>query len=328
VAYQTGLADDASQGDLVAIGTALVSAYPKAIAKVTQGLSAVIPAADGTESGRVSFAQALTQVQAGAAAAIEQGAIFVDPYNAGPFTQGVFTGLLQSSANGPRLLVSDAPKIATAAGAILGQDGDGLAQVADTISQFIASDDLPVSSAATYATDLIGGAIKGTFPASQFTGAAAGGGGGRLNAGATIDAGTVDDFASIADLLTNGIITADRLSLASSSGLQKAASEVGALAGAVVKYVKSESFGPGGSSGPVATYLAGTVADSVAATVAQLSLGANVQNAMFAAIEKSVDPLTNKSVRASVNAVFVSQDYLNYPVVGPIAPQETEVTNL
>ncbi|MGA3171906.1 MAG: hypothetical protein ABSE62_12945 [Chthoniobacteraceae bacterium] len=328
VAYQTGLAGDASQGDLVAIGTALVSAYPKAVAKVTQGLSAVIPAADGTESARVSFAQALTGVQVGAASAITQGAIFVDPYNAGPFTQGVFAGILNSSAKGPKLLVSDAPKIASAAGAILGQDGDALAQVADTISQFIASDNLPVSSAATYATNLIGAAIKGTFPVSQFTGAAAGGGGGRLNVGATIDAGTVNDLASIADLLANGVITADRLSLASSSGLRKAASEVGALAGAVVKFVKSQSFGPGGASGPVATYLAGTLADSIAATVAQLSLGNNVQSAIFTAIEKSINPLTSQSVRAAVNAVFLSQDYLNYPVIGPIAPRETEVTNL
>lgn len=327
VAYQVGLADNATTASLAALASALYTSYPSAIAKVTQGLSAVLPASDATESARVSFIQQLTAAQTRDAVPILQGALFVDPYNAGPFTQGVFSTLL-SQPNGSRLLVSDAPRIATGAGAILGQDGDALTQVADIFSQYIANDDLPVSDAATYATALISGAVKGRVPGSQFSGAAFGGGGGDLNVGAGIDAETATDLASIVDLLASGVIIANHFSLGTASGLRSTASEIGSMAGDVARYVKDETFDDGGSPEPAAVYLAGTLADSVATTVAELNLEPNVQNAILAAIETDVAADTNGAVRADVKAVFENDAYRAYPVVGAISPQETMVTNL
>jgi hypothetical protein len=325
VAYEVGLRDNASSTNLVTLATTLFKAYPAAIVKLAQGITAVTTPGFNNEAERIDYIRDLVAAQAGDAIPVVQGAVFVDPYYAGPFTQGVFTSIL-TAPKGAKLLVADAPGIAGGVGSVLGQDGSGLTEVAEVFGQFISAGDLPAASAAAYATALIGGAVRSNVPA--FTGVAAGGGGGQLNLGAGITAATVTDLAAITDLLANGILTADHASL-TGTGLAKAASQVEALAAAAARFTRNEIFDNGnGTSGAVAAFIAGSLADDVAA----LNLGdngpASPQQVLFAAIDKAVTAVTNQAVDPAVNAVFKGQDYLNYPVLGAISGPETAVTNL
>jgi hypothetical protein len=319
VAYQVGLKDNEFQSNLVVLAGVLFHAYPAAAAKVTQGITAVSTAGFNNETQRIAYIQALTSAEAGDAVPVAEGAVFVDPFYAGPFTQGVFNSLL-AAPKGGKLLAADAPKIAAGVGGILGQDGAALTQVADVYSQFIGSGDLPAASAASYATALIRAAVKGVTP--PFTGAAAGGGGGELQTAAGITPATVNDLVSIADLLADGVITADHSTLGG-KGLTKAAAEVGALAATVARFTGNELFvDPDGVSQPVAAFLAGTLAD----TVVELNLGAVAQDAILAAIAKDVAAITNKSVDPQVAAAVKA--FGDYPEIGAITVQETTVTNL
>jgi hypothetical protein len=326
VAYQVGLAGDATQAALVSLAATLCKAYPSAAARVVQGVAAVTPAGFDNESARVAYIQALAAAQMNNLLPVVEGAVFVDPFYAGQFTQAVFNTVL-GAARGAPLLISIAPKVASGVGAILGQDGQALAQVADVYSQFIGTGFLPPGSAAAYAIALIGGAVKSTV--APFSGAGAGAGGGQLNVGVGVSAATVTDLAAVMDALANGILTADHSSL-NGKGLTAAAGQVAALAAAVAKYTRNELFvdSPGSRSQPIAAFLAGTLADDIAA----LGLGdngpASPQQAIFSAIAKAIGAVTDPQVDATVKAVFQNDVFLEYPVIGPISAVETAVTNL
>jgi hypothetical protein len=242
----------------------------------------------------------------------------------------VFNSIVASTA-GKTLLAKDAPKIATGVGMILGADGDVLTQVADTFGTYIGNLDLPAASAATFAKDLIKGAVKGlpaTVSVSAQTippGNAPVGAGGQLNVGATISASTVNDLVAIVDVLANGIIQAN--GTASAAAIKSDATEIGALAAAVAKFTKNETFDSGITGvtqpQPVAAFLAGTLADQVMALTAGDTAA---QTAINTAITKSVTAITNSSVDLAVKAAIA--DPLAYPVVGEVTPQETTITNL
>jgi hypothetical protein len=322
VAYQIALADNSSQASLLTLAGALFEKYPSATAKVTQGITAVTPPGVDDETQRIAFIQALTAAQVSKAVSVVEGAVFVDPYYAGQFTDAVFKSVIVSP-KGEKLLGRDASSIAKGLGAVLGQDGSVLTQVADVFSQYIGSGKLPAASAASYAADLIKAATTGSIPASQFSGAAAGGGGGQLNIGAGISTATVTDLVSILDLLGNGIITADHAQLGTAAGLSKAVSEMRALATAVAKFTGNELFiNSNNVSQPVAAFLAGTLADQVV----QLTTAGYAQSAILNAISEAVTRVTNSVVDKEVTAAI--SERADYPVIGAISSQETAVTNL
>jgi hypothetical protein len=314
---------------LVTLAGALFAECPAAAAKVTQGITAVT-AADAGEAARISLIEALTTAQLKYASSIALGAVSVDPDYAGQFTNAVFTSIL-ASPGGPILLAKDAPNIATGVGTILGANGDVLTQVANTFGMHIANGDLPASSAATYAKDVIGGAVKG-LPSGVSVcaqtvppGNAAIGVGGRFNlAQAGLTTATANDLTAIVDVLANGIITAD---LNAGTLDTKAASQIGAVASAVAKFTKNETFDTGIAGvtqpQPVAAFLAGTLADLVTGlTGSDLTARTDILNA----ISNSVTAVTNSNVDTSVRAGVAAAG--TYPVVGEVAPQVFAVINL
>jgi len=322
VAFQIAGKDNASQADLVALASVLFAYYPSAASKIAQGIIAATPATSlYSEADRVSYVQALTAVTVKNAASIEQGAIFVDPYLAGAFTQGVFNSIIASG--GVTLARNNAVGLASGAGTVLGQDGDRLIQVAAVFSELTGSNVLLASKSGAYAAALINGAVKSTV--APFAGAASGGGGGNLNVGIGITATTVTDLASIVDLFADGIIKANGIAIPASVATD--ATEIGALIQAVANFTKNEAVvisvpGQLGSE-PVAVFLAGTLANYIAGVVPQFA-----QAPLLSAVEKGVTAVTNATVDKQVQSLFSSGSYTDYPAIGDISTQETTVTNL
>jgi len=330
VAYQAGLqAYDGSQANLVALATAFLAKYPSAadVIKLTQGITAILPAGANT-----SFIEALTTARVKDAVPIAEGAVFSDPDYAGELTEGVLNSIVTAPSGSAKLLETDATAIARDAGSVLGQDGNALTQVADTYSQLIGNFSLPVTSAATYATSLIKGAVTSKVPLSEFTGDAAGTGGGRLVVGAA----TVTDLSSILDLLLTGILTADQSLLDNAAGLKKVASEVSALTAAVTRFTRNETFtlsdaAVAGRVSPdqetmesVTAWLAG----SASATIAAFEFSSEEQLALETAIGAGVkDGGANKQTVTEADSDIVTQP-LGDTSQGAISNQETTVVNL
>lgn len=318
VANAVGQQDQAGLADLAA---ALFLRYPKADAKITQGITAVTPATSGTsEAGRIAFVTTLAGQAPSAAVDIAQGAVFVDPFHAADFTGAVLNTLSGKE------LKADATKIATAVGTTLGQDGTALATVGDLYGNLIAAGTLPATSAAAYAMDLIAGAVKGlpsTVPVSYYTPSDPTGDGGTQVLGsktaATVTLPIAMDLASIVDLIANGVIT-------SGDTGAKGAAEIGVLAEDIARIAK---FGtvtdPAVSSSPipVPVYLAGTLANFITETDPTVTT-----TTIFADIEKDVTK-ANVKLKAQIDALFGSSGtFSDYAEVGAIAAAETTVTNL
>jgi len=344
VSYQVGLKDNASTTNLVSLAEALILKYSSDSAKIVQGVAAVTPQATG-EAGRASFVNQLvaatsTTKASAHAVAIDQGAAFVDPFYASTFTASTFAAL-ETAAPAHKLSVKYAPALATGIGNILGQDGNELTQVASVFADLTGSNILTVSKTSTYATDLISGAVKSKIPTSMFTGAAAGGGGGTLVVGngkdsTTLATGTAIDFASIINLFSEGILKANGTSTA--VVVKTDATEIGALAEAVVKFIKNENvtitIPNEGTSEPVAVYLAGTLGaylNSLGLPNTPLTGSLTPEQVILASIVKDVEAATERTIRPLVAAVM--SNLSNYSAAasatsGPIAVQETPVTNL
>lgn len=328
VANQVALLDISS--DRFHLADVLFAKYPAAVAKITEGIAAVIPAGNGNEDARVAFLSALTSSQLNDAAQILEGAVYLDPFYAADFTGASFSAISHSSSAGPRILAADAPGIASGLGEVLGQDGTVLVTVAGVFGQAIGSGALPPASAASYATDLINGASKSTVSASQFTGGASGAGGGFLNIKQGITAGTVTDLVAIAQLFADGIVTANHSTIDTAAGANKVAAQIGALARAIAKFAQNEAFvGSGGISQPVASFLAGTLANYVASlNIPSTSVFPRVDPTalILAAIRTGIESVTNTVVDLAVSTAVT--DHGSYPVIGTITAQETSVTNL
>jgi hypothetical protein len=320
VSYQVALAD--SPSDLTTLATTLYKSYAADDVKITQGLLAATPPTSGTsEAARAADVSSLTTASIKNAAAIVQGAVFVDPHHTQDFTEASLDAI--NTFGGEKLVDSDAPTIAKDLGNTLGQDGDALTGVAEVFSELTGSGDLEVSRVATVATDLISGAVKSKVPASEFTGGAAGYGGGTLNVLNPVQE-TGSDLAGVLDLLATGIIAADSSVLDTPKGQKAVAAELGTLAEDIARFVKSEDFGSGpNTSVAVAAYLAGSLASTVNSLLENSEPVAVMD--IDADIIKDVDAVVSKTVRPSVQQAVDSDSYAS---VGDIALPETTVTNL
>jgi hypothetical protein len=310
--------------DLVLLAQALFTKYTTAQDKIAQGIIAAIPPTSGTsETARIDFVQMLTGAEQRDAVTINEGAVFVDPYHAADFTDAVFSSITKAST-----LESDATRVATDVGEILGQDSIALANVAGVYSDFLTSGALKATSATTYALDLIKGAVKGlptTVPVSVYAPQFPNADGGKLDIGTDITTNTADDLASIVDLIANGI--------ASSPGNTSAriASQIGTLVENVAKLTKADSItGDYDTTSttttvPLPVFLAGALAQDIA------GLSSSDQTAIFAAIQKDVTAINSHELKTDLINLFSASStgfYTSYPVIGAISPQETTVTNL
>ena len=191
----------------VAIGQALLKAYVADTAPITQGLAASITSGTG-EPARATFAQSLALGTSKTnTIGILQGMAYVDPYYTHTFTNAVFSALVanvSSTTLNSKLVVTDAPKIATALGQILGSDGNELTNVATVFRNFIVNGPLPATSAGTYVLNLINGAVTSKIVLA----AGDQGYGGKLGGGhpttGTVPFGVAEDLASIADQIVVG----------------------------------------------------------------------------------------------------------------------------
>jgi hypothetical protein len=341
VSYQVGLSDTTG---LVSLAQALATKYttPATVAKIVQGVTADTTAAIG-EAGRQTFINALTVALSKDAVAIAQGGAYVDPIYSGSFTAATFSGLVTDSTAKSNLATKYAAAIATGVGNILGQDGDELTQVALTYKKLLGANTLPPASAATYATDLITGAVKSKISTSAFTGAAAGLGGGTLAVGTGKFGSTVGnevalDLSSVLNLFAEGIINGS--SLATSKDVAAVAKEVGTLAEDVAKFVKNESSSAGGTSQPVAAYLAGTVANLVNALIGNTGATTTTKGVTLtafqviaAAISKDVQAVTQSTKNADVDTIVAAAvtNFASFPsagTAGALGTVESPVTNL
>ena len=362
VAYQIGLNDSLGVGDLPNVATALFLVHPLDEAKITQGLAAAVPAGtNNTETARMTFVNTtLTTAGIKYATSVLEGAVFTDPYFAGEFTGDVMTDIYGSmtgaKATGHTLIVTDAGPIASGIGAILGQDGNALTQVSGTFADLIANTnpalpELPVASAATYANDLITGAVKSTLPATEFSQITPDSDGGKLNVGTVATAkiaevntplATVVDLESIEDLFAGAIVTRDDATIdTTKAGATAVGTALGTLAKDIATFVKGDVFVPNTSTGttvPVAQYLAGTLAQFV------VNLGFNVtvgtgrtafvpQAIILAAIEADLKVIStaavNLDITTAVNAVVTAgKGSGTYAIYGEIDVPETTITNL
>jgi uncharacterized membrane protein YcgQ (UPF0703/DUF1980 family) len=351
VAYQVGLQNN-NQATLVSTGTTLFSHYPTAEAKITQGLAAAIPVVSGSsDANRVAFVTTLTDNQLTAATPILEGAVFVDPFYAADFAGAVMGQVYSSTTTvgtttthtGYTLLATDAPTIATGIGSILGQDGDALAQVSGTFAQFVAAGQLPVASAATYATNLITGAVTSIFPAADFLQITGTNPSGQISSGgslkvtsATILPETVTDFEAIEDQFADAIITADGSLLKTQAGATTVASLLGTLALDIASHTKGVTFTPTGSSTTayVAQYLAGSLAEYLdsgvlsstpfSGTTSALSLAiADIKADIIAANGAAVTTAVDNAISA---AAASSTAYAIYGY-GSITTDETAITD-
>jgi hypothetical protein len=336
-----------SDSALEGLAAALYPKYSKDVAKITQGLVAVVPQNSSGEAGRVTLIEGLTTASPKDVTPIAQGAVYVDPYYAGAFTLGAADAILTSGGTkGVKDLGSDAGKMATGIGNVLGQDGTYLTDVASVYSELTGSADLAAASAGTFAGDLITGAETSKVPSTQFTGLAAGLGGGTLAVKTGIVGTTVTDLETIEDLFAEGIYTADSSTFNTEKGAETVGTDIGTLAKDIAKLTAGETFTDstgisggvptGSSTEPVAVFLAGTLADYV------VSLGlstdvygtTNAQAIILADIEKDVEAEA-KTAKADVGDVFTAAntqfyygtiDYKYY--TGPVALPETAITNL
>jgi len=362
VTYEVALKEPAAS-DLTSLGTSLYTKFPLAKAKVTQGILASVDpvavsgsAAEGDDvTGRVSVADALTTAAPADASKIAQGGVFVDPLHAPQFVSGVFDGIVASSnTKGAKLLITDAPGIATAVGNVLGQDGDALTNVASTYCTYISTGALPDTSAATYATDLINGAIKGTIPASQFSSIApivgANVAGGTLVINSTALGGTVKnpvtpietvtDLEAIQDQFADAIVTKNSTELLTQSGAETVAGLIGTLAKDIALITKDAYYTDASSAKiPVAQVLAGSLAEFIAdeitgppftfhqggklvtETAEQIVTGAlqSDLDAAFAGVA---------AIKTAVNDAIAVGGSGDYKYVGAVTVEETAVTNL
>jgi hypothetical protein len=336
VANAIGAKDNnANPTSLVSLAEYLIGPYytvPGFVTKVTQGIAADIPpvttAGDAQENNRIAFVKALvTQYPGTVGIEALEGMVYVDPFYAGGpngFTNGAFNALYTKS---PSDLTADAPIIATGVGQVLGQDGNVLTQVASTYSTFLGAGKLPVTSAGTYATNLITGAETSTVPASQFTGKAAGAGGGQLNLTTPVTA-TVVDLASITDVLADGIITYYGSSL--NANASTAASEIGTLAEDVAKFTGSEAFTDtqdSSRSGSVGVFIAATLADYIVG----LNLASATQTDIINDIKLDVDQDVNAVQELQISNQMIdaeNNDSKYISISGPVPVPVTACTNL
>jgi hypothetical protein len=351
VSYQVALQEtDAS--DVASLGEVLLAKYPKAQAKITQGILASVSttASSGTNAqgndstGRVAVLDAMATKLPTDAVAIAQGGVFDDPLHSPQYTSGVFDGIVASSSTkGHTTLVTDAPAIATGVGSILGADGDVLTNVATTFATYVTNGDLPITAVPTYASDLINGAIKGVTPVSQFssvssinTGLTTSIAGGALvvnansgvkGASPATPAETVVDLESIEDQFAEAIINSES-GFGNATVAKSIATELGLLAEDVAKVTKN--YNVVGGSTPVATFLAGSLVEYIASVTGQT-------NATFvaeaeAAIEKDIELAAGNSaaIKTAVgNAVAAAENSTTaYTIYGAISIDETPVTNL
>ena len=305
VLYELGLHDDgANQTALVNIAESVFKAYPAGDTKFVQGLAGAIPKGNKSETARINFADALTTGTVAAAPKILEGMTFVDPFYASEFTTGVFNSIY---AKNPSTLLTDGTLIASGVGNVLGQDANELTQIANVYGTFISSGKLPTASAGGYATALIGAAESSDINSDRFTGAAAGGGGGLLKLGAAITNATVTDLASITDVLADGIVsfykTAGTLNTSETS---TAASDIGNLAEAVAKFVGTETFSDSSNSkesGPVAEFIAGTLADYIEAVISTTNTATAILNAIKTDVEKiSTNSTFDSDISSAITA--------------------------
>jgi hypothetical protein len=329
--------NSANVTSLESLATILIEQYssvPGAVTKMSQGIAAAItPGTSGAnrESNRVAFAQSLVNSFPGAAGVdVLEGMVYVDPFYAGGpngFTYGVFSTLYAKS---PSDLSADAPSIATGVGQVLGQDGNVLTQVASTFSTFIGAGKLPVASTATYAVDLISGAKNSPVLASEFTGAAAGAGGGQLNLSTPVTQ-TVIDLSAITDVLADGVITDYNRLGTLNTDATTVASQIGAIAENVANFTGNEAFTDTQNShlsGSVAVYLAATLADYIASLnltdATKTDILDDIKSDVEAVVTNSTydTEITNQVNAAGSGSIFAESNY------GAITVQETAVTNL
>lgn len=357
---------------LEGLAGALFAKYPTDVAKITQGLTADIAAENGTELNRVTLIEGLLGSEpattnpkpfinnAADVTSVAEGAAYVDPFFASQFTKGVFTELETDAGTAKKpfpLAVADAPAIAKGVASVIGQDGDELADVAQVFAALSTSTSaavspvLPIANAGTYATALIKGAVTSTVLASQFTGAAAGGGGGQLNVGqgktpqpVTIE--TVKDLETIGDVFANAIVT-DALAtsgtgIATKTAAPKVATAVATLAGDIAKYTKNLTV----TGLPASMDVSADLAASIANTVYELALtnsslttsfdlttkdNTTVEALILLDLGKDIEGVVNPTVKAAVSLVLSSTSnftdgYVNK--TGFAVNDETAVTNL
>jgi hypothetical protein len=337
--YANAASNLAGRETLDAIGEALfnqftasnpTSATNEAIdTALTTGLESGVTQGLNEENQRIAFASALTTAEVASAVSIEKGAIYVDPYYAGQFTNGIFTNIKASSA---ATLVSDAPALATGAGNIIGSDGNVLTQVANTFSTFIGTGALSATNAGTYALELINGAQLGTEGPIL-------GGGGKFKISTTA---SLVDVASIADVMAAGV----KASFGSSISTAQAptfGSDIGLIAQNMGYLLTAYSFTDSLDSNrsiPMAEFVAGTLADYIVA----LNLGATAQADALNDIKTDIDTAIEASffgsstktqvvneVNAAVTAAPAGTNGFGGDAdgdYGAIAVQETTVTNM
>jgi hypothetical protein len=351
---------------LTTLAEALItnSKFSKAIAKITQGITAQVSTSTG-EVTRNTFIDGLVTGDAiKDATAILEGAVYTDPYYSSLFTGSVMTDIA-ASTNGHKVLASDAAGIASGVGAILGVDGDALSEVSGTFASFVDSGILAASNAGKYAADLINGAADSKLPSSDFTQITLNSDGGVLNVGTApphskllsgIATETVADMESIADQFTAAII--DFYATSGSSAIQNkksattVAGDIGTLVKDIAKVTGNETFG----STPtlVAADIAASVVDTVdgfgsdltGITFSDGKVAADTAEAVIvAAITADVDADVSKSNQAAIAAAIsaVETSSTNGSVYGfaggnvatgttvneaPITAPETPITNL
>lgn len=340
VAYQVALAGGTSS--VVPIGTTLYTAYPSQVTRVTEGLLASVAITSSTsDANRVSTLGSLVAAKYTVGASALAAAAFVDPNYAGQFTTAAFNAV---SASRPTLATANAAvraaasKAAGLVGAILGQDGDALTQVAQAYSNLVATNTLLPSSAGTYALALINGAVKSTIPTTGALGTAVTNVGGKLNGGnlaVGITQAVLDDLASVVDLFSAGIV---RGQFAAGGGnlsggfLTRAASEVGTLVTSVARLAKNEALSAKlGNANYVASFLAGSAANTIAnlGTLFSVNIGSTAQADILSKIQTDVSAASLVAVKADIAAQFTSNGYTADQAFGTgINFTETPITNL
>lgn len=308
----------ASGSNQVAIASTLIKAYPKAIPQITQGVAASILSGSNNEAGRVSFAGKIAVAPNASKQTVNiiAGLAFVDPYYADQFTSAVFAAVTGTGGTltTTKLFAPVAAKAAVKLGNVLGADGNELAHIARVYAQQINAGKLLLSSAGTYAIDLIGGAVKGSVKASPTDI----GYGGKLvvSTRTTVTLGVVKDLAAIADILVNSALTSPFVA-------NTTPALIATIAGDVVNFIKNSKIDT--SSNYTAAYIAGTIANEVKAIASNTNAPVIIQ-----ALLKALKAKTNSTVFAQVTlAVNNNSSSFPYLTVGSpdIAVPETPVTN-
>ena len=353
VSYQVATKEsDAS--DVSQLGEALYLKYPKAEAKITQGILASISAtgvtgtdAQGSNStGRMGVLNALAAAAPADAVAIAEGGVFDDPLHSPQYTSGVFDGIVASGVKGPKTVVTDAPALATGIGSILGSDGDVLTNVATTFCTYVTNGTLPIASVPTYAADLIAGAVKGGTPATQFStveyansdnspGATIAGGALSVNTAAVRQPGvtpaeTVVDLESIEDQFADAVVTSESGLFGNAAVDKTVAAELGLLAEDVAKVTKNYTTG---NSVFVAADLEGSLIQYIDSVAVNNETSATFVGEAEVDITKDIEAAGGATVKSAVAAAETAainseSSTPAYTVYGAITIDETAVTNL